>query len=225
VVVLPDADIDLAVPSILNSAFGNAGERCLAGSVVVAVGAASEQLLQPLKAQAEALVVGPGDEAGVQVGPLIRAEQRSRVVDYIDGGIAQGGELLVDGRPYMDRPGYFLGPTIIDGVSGGMAVGTEEIFGPVLAVSHVDSLEAAIAQANDVALGNMAVIFTSSGHSARQFRETVEAGMIGVNVPVAQPFAFYPFSGWKSSFYGDLHVHGTDGIDFYTRKKVVVSRW
>lgn len=225
VVVLPDADIDLAVPSILNSAFGNAGERCLAGSVVVAVGEASDQLLQPLAAEAEALVVGPGDEPGVQVGPVIRAEQRSRVVDYIEGGIAQGGELLVDGRPYMDRPGYFLGPTIIDGVSGAMAVGTEEIFGPVLSVSHVESLEAAIAQANHVALGNMAVIFTSSGHSARQFRETVEAGMIGVNVPVAQPFAFYPFSGWKSSFYGDLHVHGSDGIDFYTRKKVVVSRW
>jgi malonate-semialdehyde dehydrogenase (acetylating)/methylmalonate-semialdehyde dehydrogenase len=225
IVVLPDADVELAVPSILNSAFGNAGERCLAGSVVVAVGKASDQLMGPLIAQAESLKVGPGDEAGAQVGPLIRGEHRARVIDFIERGVVEGGELIVDGRRYAARPGYFLGPTIIDGVADDMTVGKEEVFGPVLSVSHVDSLEAAITQANHVALGNMAVIFTSSGHSARQFRESVDAGMIGVNVPVAQPFAFFPFSGWKSSFYGDLHVHGTDGIDFYTRKKVVVARW
>lgn len=225
IVVMPDADLELAVPAILGSAFGNAGERCLAGSVAVAVGSASRTLLEPLKHQTEELRVGPGDQPGVQVGPLIRDEHRRRVVGYVERGIAEGASLLVDGRSELDRPGYFLGPTVLDRVSPEMAVGREEIFGPVLSVEHVGSLEEAIGQANRMALGNMAVIFTSSGRSAREFRERVEAGMCGINVPVAQPFAFFPFSGWKGSFYGDLHVHGTDGIDFYTRKKVVVSRW
>jgi malonate-semialdehyde dehydrogenase (acetylating)/methylmalonate-semialdehyde dehydrogenase len=225
IVVMPDADLELAVPAILGSAFGNAGERCLAGSVAVAVGEASRGLLEPLKHQTERLRVGPGDEPGVQVGPLIRDDHRRKVVDYVERGIAEGASLLVDGRYQLDRPGFFLGPTVLDGVSAEMAVGREEIFGPVLSVEHVSSLEEAIAQANRMTLGNMAVIFTSSGRSAREFRERVEAGMCGINVPVAQPFAFFPFSGWKGSFYGDLHVHGTDGIDFYTRKKVVVSRW
>ena len=225
IVVMPDADLRLAVPAILGSAFGNAGERCLAGSVAVAVGEASRTLLEPLKHQTEELRVGPGDQPGVQVGPLIRDEHRRRVVGYVERGIAEGASLLVDGRSEMDRPGFFLGPTVLDRVSPQMAVGREEIFGPVLSVEHVDSLEEAIDQANRMALGNMAVIFTRSGRSAREFRERVEAGMCGINVPVAQPFAFFPFSGWKGSFYGDLHVHGTDGIDFYTRKKVVVSRW
>jgi malonate-semialdehyde dehydrogenase (acetylating) / methylmalonate-semialdehyde dehydrogenase len=225
IVVMPDADLDLAVPAILGSAFGNAGERCLAGSVAVAVGGASGTLLEPLKSQTEQLRVGPGDEPGVQVGPLIREEHRSKVVGYVERGVAEGARLLVDGRSALGRPGFFLGPTILDGVSPEMVVGREEIFGPVLSVEHVTTLDEAIAQANRMALGNMAVIFTSSGRSAREFRERVEAGMCGVNVPVAQPFAFFPFSGWKGSFYGDLHVHGTDGIDFFTRKKVVVSRW
>jgi malonate-semialdehyde dehydrogenase (acetylating) / methylmalonate-semialdehyde dehydrogenase len=225
IVVMPDADLELAVPAILGSAFGNAGERCLAGSVAVAVGEASRGLLEPLKDQTERLRVGPGDEPGVQVGPLIRDDHRRKVVDYVERGVAEGASLLVDGRSQLDRPGFFLGPTVLDGVSADMAVGREEIFGPVLSVEHVGSLEEAIAQANRMTLGNMAVIFTSSGRSAREFRERVEAGMCGINVPVAQPFAFFPFSGWKGSFYGDLHVHGTDGIDFYTRKKVVVSRW
>jgi malonate-semialdehyde dehydrogenase (acetylating)/methylmalonate-semialdehyde dehydrogenase len=225
IVVMPDADLELAVPAILGSAFGNAGERCLAGSVAVAVGEASRGLLEPLKHQTERLRVGPGDEPGVQVGPLIRDDHRRKVVDYVERGVAEGASLLVDGRYQLDRPGFFLGPTVLDGVSAEMAVGREEIFGPVLSVEHVSSLEEAIAQANRMTLGNMAVIFTSSGRSAREFRERVEAGMCGINVPVAQPFAFFPFSGWKGSFYGDLHVHGTDGIDFYTRKKVVVSRW
>jgi malonate-semialdehyde dehydrogenase (acetylating) / methylmalonate-semialdehyde dehydrogenase len=225
IVVMPDADLKLAVPAILGSAFGNAGERCLAGSVAVAVGDASRTLLEPLKEQTQALRVGPGDQPDVQVGPLIRDEHRRKVVGYVERGVAEGARLLVDGRSQLERPGFFLGPTVLDGVSADMAVGREEIFGPVLSVEHVGSLEEAIAQANRMALGNMAVIFTSSGRSAREFRERVEAGMCGINVPVAQPFAFFPFSGWKGSFYGDLHVHGTDGVDFYTRKKVVVSRW
>jgi malonate-semialdehyde dehydrogenase (acetylating)/methylmalonate-semialdehyde dehydrogenase len=225
IVVMPDADPEVTVPAILNSAFGNAGERCLAGSVAVAVGQAAERLLGPLQAAAAKLVVGPGDQPGVQVGPLIRADHRDKVASYVDKGVAEGATLVVDGRGEMSRPGFFLGPTILDLVTADMAVGHEEIFGPVLSVSRAASLDEAIAQANRMALGNMATIFTQSGRSAREFRERVEAGMTGINVPIAQPFAFFPFSGWKGSFYGDLHVHGSDGIEFYTRKKVVVTRW
>src|SRR5438132_7743835 len=225
IVVMPDADPALAVPAILNSAFGNAGERCLAGSVAVAVGRAADTLLDPLRDAATKLIVGPGDDPSVQVGPLIRAEHRDKVAGYVDKGIAEGAELIVDGRHEMSRPGFFLGPTILDRVTAGMSVGHEEIFGPVLSFARAATLADAIGQANEMALGNMATIFTQSGRSAREFRERVEAGMTGINVPIAQPFAFFPFSGWKGSFYGDLHVHGTDGIDFYTRKKVVVTRW
>jgi len=225
IVVMPDADIDLAVGSILNSAFGNAGERCLAGSVAVVVGRAAGSMLGTLADRASSMVVGPGDEPGVQVGPLIRAEHRDRVAGYIDKGLDEGARLLVDGRGQMSRQGYFLGPTILDHVTADMAVGREEIFGPVLSIARAASLDEAIAQANRMALGNMATIFTQSGRSGREFRDHVEAGMTGINVPIAQPFAFFPFSGWKGSFYGDLHVHGTDGIDFFTRKKVVVTRW
>ena len=225
IVVMPDADPEITVPAILNSAFGNAGERCLAGSVAIAVGQAAEGLLGPLADAAAKMVVGPGDQAGVQVGPLIRADHRDRVAGWVDKGVAEGAELLVDGRGQMTRPGFFLGPTILDNVTSDMAVGREEIFGPVLSVARASTLDEAIGQANRMALGNMATIFTQSGRAAREFRERVEAGMTGINVPIAQPFAFFPFSGWKGSFYGDLHVHGTDGIEFYTRKKVVVTRW
>jgi malonate-semialdehyde dehydrogenase (acetylating) / methylmalonate-semialdehyde dehydrogenase len=225
IVVMPDADPEIAMPAILNSAFGNAGERCLAGSVAVAVGDAAEGLIGPLARAAVKMVVGPGDQEGVQVGPLIRAEHRDRVAGWVEKGVAEGAELLVDGRGQMSRPGFFLGPTILDNVTSDMAVGREEIFGPVLSVARAATLDEAIAQANRMALGNMATIFTQSGKSGREFRERVEAGMTGINVPIAQPFAFFPFSGWKGSFYGDLHVHGTDGIEFYTRKKVVVTRW
>jgi malonate-semialdehyde dehydrogenase (acetylating)/methylmalonate-semialdehyde dehydrogenase len=225
IVVMPDADPEIAVPAILNSAFGNAGERCLAGSVAVVVGSAADRLLDPLREAAGKMVVGPGDQAGVQVGPLIRADHRDKVAGYVEQGIAEGAHLVVDGRREMSRPGFFFGPTILDGVTSDMTVGREEIFGPVLSVARAATLDDAIAQANRMALGNMATIFTQSGRSAREFRDRVEAGMTGINVPIAQPFAFFPFSGRKGSFYGDLHVHGTDGIDFFTRKKVVVTRW
>lgn len=224
-VVMPDADLSVVIPAILNSAFGNAGERCLAGSVAVAVGAAHDGFLSDLTGAAQKLVVGPGDRKGVDVGPLIRDDHRRRVVEHIERGVAQGAALVLDGRREMAQPGFFLGPTILDGVSPDMTVGRDEIFGPVLSVSDASSLESAIARCNALPLGNMAAIFTRSGAAARTFRETVEAGMVGVNVGVAQPFAFYPFSGWKSSFFGDLHLHGTDGLDFVTRKKVVVGRW
>jgi len=225
IVVMPDADPAVAVPAILNSAFGNAGERCLSGSVAVAVGGAADELLDPLRDAAAKMVVGPGDQPGVQVGPLIRAEHRDRVASFVERGVAEGAELVVDGRREMSRRGFFLGPTILDHVTPRMAVGREEIFGPVLSIARAATLDDAIAQANASSLGNMATIFTQSGRAGREFRERVEAGMTGINVPIAQPFAFFPFSGWKGSFFGDLHVHGTDGIDFYTRKKVVVTRW
>ena len=225
IVVMPDADPAVAVPAILNSAFGNAGERCLSGSVAVAVGGAADELLDPLRDAAAKMVVGPGDQPGVQVGPLIRAEHRDRVASFVERGVAEGAELVVDGRREMSRRGFFLGPTILDHVTPRMAVGREEIFGPVLSIARAATLDDAIAQANSSSLGNMATIFTQSGRAGREFRERVEAGMTGINVPIAQPFAFFPFSGWKGSFFGDLHVHGTDGIDFYTRKKVVVTRW
>jgi len=193
--------------------------------VAVAVGRAADTLLDPLRDAASKMVVGPGDEAGVQVGPLIRAEHRDRVAAYVGKGVDEGAELVVDGRHEMSRRGFFLGPTILDRVTPSMAVGREEIFGPVLSVSRAATLDEAIEQANQSSLGNMATIFTQSGRAGREFRERVESGMTGINVPIAQPFAFFPFSGWKGSFFGDLHVHGTDGIDFYTRKKVVVTRW
>ena len=224
-VIMDDADLEQAVPAVLSSAFGNAGERCLAGSVAVAVGSVAPRLVEQLEEGARRLVVGPGDQPGVDMGPLIRAEHRDWVVSCIDRGVAEGASLVVDGRPYMERPGFFLGPTMLDGVSPAMAIARDEIFGPVLSVSRVASIDEAIDQVNAGNLGNMAVVFTKSGKTARAFRERAEVGMVGINVAVAQPFAFYPFSGWKSSFYGDLHVQGSDGIDFYTRKKMVVSRW
>ena len=224
-VVLPDADVETVAPAILSSAFGNAGERCLAGSVAVLVGDAPRTLVPPLVDRAAALRVGPGDQPGVDVGPLIRGDHRDRVAAYVERGEAEGADVLLDGRGLASGPGYFLGPTVLDHVTEAMAVGRDEVFGPVLSLARAATLEEAIERANRSALGNMAVIFTGSGRAAREFRERVQAGMVGVNVPVAQPFAFYPFSGWKGSFYGDLHVHGQDGIEFYTRRKVVVSRW
>jgi malonate-semialdehyde dehydrogenase (acetylating) / methylmalonate-semialdehyde dehydrogenase len=224
IVVMPDADLDHTVPSVLNSAFGNAGERCLAGSVTVAVGDVGRKLLERLEGQTLILKVGPGDQPGMDVGPLIREEHRQAVKEYIRRGVDEGARLVVGGQE-VDGPGYFLTPAILDRVRAPMSVARDEIFGPVLAVSYADDLEQAIAQTNAGAYGNMATIFTSSGAAARDFRERVEAGMVGVNVGVAQPFAFFPFSGWRASFFGDLHLHGQDGIDFFTRKKMAITRW
>jgi malonate-semialdehyde dehydrogenase (acetylating) / methylmalonate-semialdehyde dehydrogenase len=225
IIVMPDADLDIAIPAILNSAFGNAGERCLAGSVAVAVDGVHDRLVGELSDAAKKMKVGPGIEPGVEIGPLIRDDHRRRVVSYIEQAVSQGATVAVDGRHELARPGYFLGPTILDAVSSTAVVSRDEVFGPVLAVAATATLEDALERSNSGAFGNMAAIFTRSGAAARKFRERVDAGMVGVNVGVAQPFAFYPFSGWKGSFYGDLHLHGTDGVEFATRKKVIVSRW
>lgn len=225
--VLPDADLELAIPAILNSAFGNAGERCLAGSVAVAVGEHNGRLVERLEDAAHKLKLGPGDQPGVDIGPLVAEDHRRRVLGHIEHAAAEGAHIVVDGRMggRLEQPGFFLGPTILDQVTPAMAAGRDEIFGPVLSVSHVSDVERAIELVNRLPLGNMAAVFTTSGRAARRFREEVECGMIGINVGVAQPLAFYPFTGWKGSFYGDLHLQGSDGIEFYTRKKVVVSRW
>jgi malonate-semialdehyde dehydrogenase (acetylating)/methylmalonate-semialdehyde dehydrogenase len=229
-VVMPDAVIDKTVDAIVASAFGAAGQRCMAGSVVVTVGDAHEQLLEPLAAAARALRVGDGLDERVDVGPVISCAARDRIVAAIERGVQDGAELVVDGRgaggaPGLAAKGAFLGPTILDRVTADMEIAREEVFGPVLAVIEAASLEQAIELVNTSAFGNGTSIFTESGAAVRRYRHDVQAGMVGVNLGVAAPVAFFPFSGWKDSFLGDLHAHGTDAVDFYTRKKTVTSRY
>jgi malonate-semialdehyde dehydrogenase (acetylating) / methylmalonate-semialdehyde dehydrogenase len=224
-VVMPDAVIDKTVDGIIGSAFGAAGQRCMAGSVVVTVGEAHERLLPPLRAAAESLHVGDGADESTEVGPLVSCAARDRVRGWIDRGVEEGADLVVDGRdPEADPNGAFVGPTIL-GVQPDMPIAQEEVFGPVLSLIHVDSLDEAIGVINRSRFGNGTSIFTENGAAVRRFRHEVEAGMIGVNIGVAAPVAFFPFSGWKDSFLGDLHAHGTDAVDFFTRKKTVTSRY
>jgi malonate-semialdehyde dehydrogenase (acetylating)/methylmalonate-semialdehyde dehydrogenase len=224
-VVLPDAVIDKTVQGIIGSAFGAAGQRCMAGSVVVTVGEAHDQLMPPLREAAEQLKVGDGLDEQTELGPVVSEAARERILGWIERGVEEGAELALDGRAAGGGPGCYLGATILDGVTAEMDVGREEIFGPVLSVVQAASLDEAIEIVNGSRFGNGVSIFTESGASVRRFRHEVEAGMIGVNIGVAAPVAFFPFSGWKDSFLGDLHAHGTDAVDFYTRKKTVTSRW
>jgi malonate-semialdehyde dehydrogenase (acetylating)/methylmalonate-semialdehyde dehydrogenase len=225
-VVLPDAVIDKTVDGIIGSAFGAAGQRCMAGSVVVTVGEAHEKLMPPLRDAAANLRVGDGLDEDTQLGPVVSEQAKERIVGAIARGVQQGADLALDGRsPEADSAGCFLGATILDGVEPDSDAVREEIFGPVLSVIAVDSLDDAIDTVNRSRFGNGVSIFTESGASVRRFRHEVQAGMVGVNIGVAAPVAFFPFSGWKDSFLGDLHAHGTDAVDFYTRKKTVTSRW
>jgi len=224
-VVLPDAVIDKTVDGIIGSAFGAAGQRCMAGSVVVTVGEAHDKLMPPLRDAAAALRVGDGLDESTQLGPVVSEQARERIRGAIERGVEEGAELALDGRGVANGAGCFLGASILDGVTPEMEAWREEIFGPVLSVLRVDSLDDAIETVNSSRFGNGVSIFTESGASVRRFRHEVEAGMIGVNIGVAAPVAFFPFSGWKDSFLGDLHAHGTDAVDFYTRKKTVTSRW
>jgi len=225
-VIMPDADLERTVEAILSSAFGNAGQRCLAGSVVVAVGNIADPLVLALRAGAARLHLGAGSDPATAMGPLIRADHRAKVVDHIDRAVAAGATLVLDGRAVARQDGgYFLGPSIFDHVRPEMAIAQEEIFGPVLSVIRVRDLEEALRVVNASPFGNMACIFTASGRAAREFRTNVEAGMVGVNVGVAAPMAFFPFAGWKGSFYGDLHATGRDAVEFYTERRVVTSRW
>ena len=223
-VVMPDAVIDKTVDGIIGSAFGAAGQRCMAGSVVVTVGEAHEKLMGPLKAATEGLRVGDGLEDGVDVGPVVSESARDRIRAAIEQAGADGADIVVDGRD-AEGAGAFVGPTILDNVRPGSDAACEEIFGPVVSIISVGTLDEAIELVNSSRFGNGTSIFTESGASVRRYRHEVEAGMIGVNIGVAAPVAFFPFSGWKDSFLGDLHAHGGDAVEFYTRKKTVTSRW
>jgi malonate-semialdehyde dehydrogenase (acetylating)/methylmalonate-semialdehyde dehydrogenase len=228
-VVMPDAVIAETVSGLIASAFGAAGQRCMAGSVVVTVGDAHEMLMGPLLAAARELRVGDGILETSDVGPVISCAARDRIAEWIGRGEADGAQVVLDGRGVsgggLSADGAYLGPTILDGVTPEMEIAQEEVFGPVLCVIRAESLDQAIEIVNGSRFGNGTSIFTESGASVRRYRHDVQAGMIGVNIGVAAPVAFFPFSGWKDSFLGDLHAHGGDGIDFYTRKKTVTTRY
>ena len=224
-IVMPDVVLDKAVENIISSAYGNAGERCLAGSVLVAVGEIAEPLIQAIKERAQAMKVGPGYEPDSELTPLIRDSHRKRVREYVDLGEQEGAEVALDGREPPLEEGFFFGPTILDKVTGEMRVAREEIFGPVLSVVRVESLDEAIEFTNASPFGNACSIYTESGSAVRHWTENIEAGMLGVNIGVAAPMAFFPFNGIKGSFYGDLHATGKDGVRFFTENKVQVVRY
>ncbi len=228
-VVMPDAVIDKTVEGIIGSAFGAAGQRCMAGSVVVTVGDAHDRLVPALVAAARALQVGDGLDERVELGPVISCQARDRIAGYVERAVADGAKLLLDGRQVdgdgLDPAGAYLGATIVDGATPDMEIAREEVFGPVLTLIHVQTLDEAIALVNGSRFGNGTSIFTESGASVRRYRHEIQAGMVGVNIGVAAPVAFFPFSGWKDSFLGDLHAHGTDGVEFFTRKKTVTTRY
>lgn len=225
-IVLQDANLDETVKQIITAAYGSAGERCMACSVVVAVGDIADPLIEKLKQEANNITIGNGLNEDVFLGPVIRKEHRERTEQYIESGIQEGATLLRDGRNDLIRKekGYFIGPTIFDNVNPSMKIWKEEIFAPVLSIVRVNTLVDAIELTNKSDFGNGACIFTDSAKSIRYFRENIEVGMLGVNIGVPAPMAFFPFSGWKNSFYGDLHANGADGVEFYTRKKMITSR-
>ena len=227
-VVLPDADLDFATEAIIGAAYGSAGERCMALSAVVAVGDAGDPLVAKLAARARKISTGPGDAPDIEMGPVITCAAKDRITGLIDKGVAEGAKLVLDGR----RPsipghadGFFVGPTLFDHVKPAHAIYKEEIFGPVLSVVRAESLDDAIGLVNANPYANGAAVFTRSGHAARVFQQDCEVGMAGVNVPIPVPMAFFSFGGWRNSLFGDLHVHGMDGVRFYTRTKVMTSRW
>jgi malonate-semialdehyde dehydrogenase (acetylating)/methylmalonate-semialdehyde dehydrogenase len=225
-VVMPDADLDFAANHLTAAGFGSAGQRCMAISIAVAVGDAADPLIERLREKALDIKVGPGLEPGNDMGPVITAQARDRIRGYIEQGGREGAELVVDGRALeMDGDGYWVGPTLIDKVQTGMSVYTDEIFGPVLGVVRVNTLDEAIELINSSSFANGTAIFTGSGQAARTFQRKVQVGMIGVNVPIPVPMAFYSFGGWKDSLFGDHHVHGPEGIRFYTRGKALTVRW
>ncbi len=226
-IVMADADLDAAVKEIIAASYGSAGERCMACSVVVAVDDVVEPLIQKLNEKADEIKIGNGLDDDVFLGPVIRKEHKERTESYIQKGQEEGATLVRDGRTdeaYNDK-GYFIGPTIFDNVNSSMQIWKDEIFAPVLSIVRVKSLEEAIELTNESDFGNGACLFTQDGSNVRYFRENIEVGMLGVNIGVPAPMAFFPFSGWKNSFYGDLHANGSDGVEFYTRRKMLTARW
>ncbi|HEX5190233.1 MAG TPA: CoA-acylating methylmalonate-semialdehyde dehydrogenase [Streptosporangiaceae bacterium] len=228
-VVLPDADLDLAADAAVSAGFGSAGERCMAISVLVAVDPIGDELIGKIRERVAKLTVGPGDRPDSEMGPLVTGAHRDRVASYLDAGVADGATLAVDGRSHPvtggEQSGFWLGPSVLDNVTPAMSCYTDEIFGPVLSVVRADSYADALGVVNASPYGNGTAIFTNDGGAARKFTSEVEVGMVGINVPIPVPMAFYSFGGWKSSLFGDTHVHGTEGVHFYTRGKAVTERW
>jgi malonate-semialdehyde dehydrogenase (acetylating) / methylmalonate-semialdehyde dehydrogenase len=219
-IVLPDADIDMAADAAVSAAYGSAGERCMAVSMVVAVGDVAEPLLTAIKERIPKVTVGDGMDPASEMGPLVTAEHRDKVASYLDDG-----DVLVDGREGVPKEGFFLNPSLIDNLKPGMRAYDDEIFGPVLGMTRVATYDEAVRLVNESPYGNGTAIFTRDGGVARQFQFDVNAGMVGINVPIPVPVAYYSFGGWKASLFGDRHIYGPEGIDFYTRGKVVTSRW
>jgi malonate-semialdehyde dehydrogenase (acetylating)/methylmalonate-semialdehyde dehydrogenase len=225
-VVLPDADLEFAADALIGAGYGSAGERCMAISAVVAVGAAAEPLVALLDKKAKAIKVGAGDAEGVDMGPLVTGQHRDKVAGYVDAGVKEGAKLVLDGRKSsVPKDGFFLGTSLFDHVKPEMSIYKDEIFGPVLVVTRVETLEQAIDLINRNPYANGTAIFTESGGAARRFANEIQVGMVGINVPIPVPVAFFSFGGWKGSLFGDLHVHGVESVKFYTRTKVVTTRW
>ena len=225
--VLPDADIDMAADAAISAGYGSAGERCMSISVVVAVGEVAEPLIAAIQTRIPKIRIGPGLEEGTEMGPLVTREHRDRVASYVAGAAAEGATVAVDGRadPVCADGGFFLGASLLDHVKPGMRCYDDEIFGPVLSVARADTYAEALDLINRNPYGNGVAIFTRDGGAARQFQFDVDAGMVGINVPVPVPVAYYSFGGWKASLFGDLHMYGPEGVQFYTRAKVVTCRW
>jgi malonate-semialdehyde dehydrogenase (acetylating)/methylmalonate-semialdehyde dehydrogenase len=225
-IVLPDADLDMAADAAVSAGYGSAGERCMAVSMLVTVGGVADQLVEKIKQRIPKVKVADGFEPDAEMGPLVTREHRDKVASYIERAPAEGATVVVDGRDSCpDGDGFFLGPSLVDNVSPQMANYRDEIFGPVLGITRVDTYEEAVHLVNENPYGNGTAIFTRDGGVARQFQFDVQAGMVGINVPIPVPVAYYSFGGWKSSLFGDRHIYGPEGIDFYTRTKVVTSRW
>jgi len=227
-VVLPDADIDMAADAAVSAAYGSAGERCMAISVVVAVGDVADPLVAAIESRLPKVKVGPGSDPSAEMGPLVTREHRDKVAGYLDKGREQGADVVADGREHevsKESEGFFLGPSLIDRVTPDMDSYRNEIFGPILEVMRVGTYDDAVKLVNESPYGNGTAIFTRDGGAARQFQFEVQAGMVGINVPIPVPVAYYSFGGWKNSLFGDIHMYGPEGINFYTRAKVVTARW
>jgi malonate-semialdehyde dehydrogenase (acetylating) / methylmalonate-semialdehyde dehydrogenase len=227
-IVLPDADIDMAADAAVSAGFGSAGERCMAIATVVAVGEVGDTLVEAIKARLPKIKIGPGTDPNAEMGPLVTGQHRDKVASYLDSGEEQGATVVADGRDhplFKESDGFFLGASLIDKVTPSMDCYRDEIFGPVLTVMRVKTYDEAVRLVNDNPYGNGTAIFTRDGGAARQFQFEVNAGMVGVNVPIPVPVAYYSFGGWKNSLFGDLHMYGPEGVQFYTRAKIVTSRW
>ena len=227
-IVLPDADMDLAADAAIGAGYGSAGERCMAISLVSAVGNAADKLIPKLVERINAMKTGPGSDPKSEMGPLITKQHRDKVANYIGAGVSEGAKLVADGRSlkvHGHEDGFFLGPSLFDNVKSDMSIYKDEIFGPVMGITRVATYDEAIAAVNRSEFANGVALFTNDGGAARKFQSEVEVGMVGINVPIPVPMAYYSFGGWKSSLFGDLHIYGMDGVKFYTRQKVVTARW